>query len=162
VKPLDEFYSDAKCKANGGVQYTCKTCIKEVRQQHYDENSQRIIERVTDYAKTHRDVAIRHGKKQRAKSTKEERAARRFLNAEIQRGNIIKPDACEACGTKANLRGHHHRGYDQQFWVDVVWLCGSCHHAAHGRGPKARRLAKGSPAIDHEDVIVVRKPSMDP
>jgi len=160
VKPLDEFYSDAKCKANGGVQYTCKTCIKEVRQQHYDENSQRVIERTAAYAKTHHDVVIRHSKKQRAKSTKEERAARRHLNAEVNRGNVVKPEACEACGNTAKLHGHHHLGYEPPFWLDVVWLCVSCHHAAHGRGPKARRLAeaKGSPAIDHEDVLIVRKP----
>ena len=26
--------------------------------------------------------------------------------------------------------------YDKYF--DVIWLCPSCHHSAHGRGPKAR------------------------
>ena len=152
TKPLSEFYADKTCKANGGVQYTCKDCTKKLRMQHYDSNTDRVIARATEYAKEHPEVAIRHGKKQRAKETKEQRAARRFLNAEVRRGNVHKPDACQKCGKQVRLYGHHRHGYEKQFWTDVEWLCGSCHHAAHGRGPQSR------PRIDEEDVLIVRKP----
>lgn len=25
------------------------------------------------------------------------------------------------------VEAHHHKGYDEDHWLDVVWLCRSCH-----------------------------------
>jgi hypothetical protein len=41
----------------------------------------------------------------------------------------LKPTACEDCGTKKNLHGHHD---DYAKPLVVRWLCGVCHRKTHG------------------------------
>ncbi len=137
-KASSEFYPDPKSKNNGGLQYSCKSCTKERRKAYYDANLETIIERVEAYAAANPEVHRRHGRKQRQKSTYLERAARRALNAAVKNGQIAKPSYCSRCGKTCRVYGHHHCGYERQFWLTVYWLCGSCHAASHGRGPKAR------------------------
>jgi hypothetical protein len=47
----------------------------------------------------------------------------------ISCGKLIRLP-CEVCGD-AKSQGHHHRGYERQFWLDVKWLCAKHHTAAH-------------------------------
>lgn len=65
--------------------------------------------------------------------------AQRAAQKAVKDGVLVKPDACSACGRKPSsprdLHGHH-RSYDQDKWLDVKWLCRSCHHQAH-RDPSA-------------------------
>jgi hypothetical protein len=37
---------------------------------------------------------------------------------------------CSNCGVKA-LVYHHHKGYEKEFWLDVIPLCGTCHKESH-------------------------------
>lgn len=133
-KPIGEFYKDRKCRANGHVQYSCKECVKDTRRQYYDENTDTVIERVKAYQRKnpgHRKAAV---------TNKSENRSRRLLNTAVKNGTIEKPKACQACGKQGRLHGHHWHGYKHP--LDVQWLCPSCHHAAHGRGPKARLAQK--------------------
>lgn len=61
------------------------------------------------------------------------------VNRAVARGQLTRPDHCEACGKfgpknsrgQATIHGHHHKGYDAEHVLDVVWLCAPCHRLAH-------------------------------
>lgn len=74
------------------------------------------------------------GKKWRSQwkaSNKEKHRAHRAVCYAVKSGKLVRPNSCEKCGVdSADLDGHHHKGYDEKHILDVVWLCGKCHHAA--------------------------------
>jgi hypothetical protein len=126
-KPISEFYKDKSCVANGYVQYSCKQCVQAERIRYYDKNTDDVNKRVRSY----------QDKKHNRKRTQTgANPAQMLLNHAVKKGIICKPNSCEKCHENKRLHAHHWNGYDHPY--DVVWLCPSCHHAAHGRGPKAR------------------------
>lgn len=142
IKPISEFYKDKESRANGGVQYTCKDCVKKIRTVYYDGKVEEVNKRVRAYQHLH------PGRNGVNNATEEEKKAQSILNNAIKLGKVHKPADCSACGKVGHLHGHHWHGYDKP--LDVIWLCPSCHHAAHGRGPKVRAnqlgaLPPGSP-----------------
>ena len=56
--------------------------------------------------------------------------ARWALGSAIRYGKL-KKKPCQRCGTAEKVQGHHHKGYEKKYWLDVVWLCGVCHGRAH-------------------------------
>lgn len=54
--------------------------------------------------------------------------ARLALAHAVQRGEIIRPSACEKCGTTCQPHGHHE---DYSKPLDVQWLCKDCHAKVH-------------------------------
>lgn len=54
--------------------------------------------------------------------------ARAYMNVYVGRG-IIERGPCEVCGTRENIHGHHHAGYDRPLWVR--WLCAKHHREEH-------------------------------
>jgi hypothetical protein len=81
--------------------------------------------------KTARALTVKNG---RARHPMRHRA-RDALNSAIRYGKLTKPSSCSSCGRSElsgrQLHGHHHRGYDEAHWLDVVWLCRSCHDELH-------------------------------
>lgn len=49
----------------------------------------------------------------------------------LRDGRIQKPLTCQRCKQIKDLQGHHHRGYEPEFHLDVLWLCPQCHKKAH-------------------------------
>lgn len=49
----------------------------------------------------------------------------------LKAGELVKPDACEACGHDQHLVAHHYLGYEVDHRLDVQWLCRPCHRTAH-------------------------------
>lgn len=50
-------------------------------------------------------------------------------------GDIVRPRMCEGCFTACKPEAHHHKGYDKEHWLDVLWLCRSCHKKQHLKYP---------------------------
>lgn len=44
---------------------------------------------------------------------------------------LIRPNACQQCGTACAVQAHHHNGYSDEHRLDVRWLCPKCHKAAN-------------------------------
>jgi hypothetical protein len=61
-------------------------------------------------------------------------AARVAVSVAIKTGRLRVPGRCSACGRSdsGRIEAHHHRGYDDAHWLDVVWLCHPCHMHADG------------------------------
>lgn len=138
IKPLSEFYRDKRCRANGGIQYVCKECIKVQRKAYYDANREKVISRVHRYARKHPEIARKHSRRQRSQQSLEEKHAWAKLNRELEAGRIRRPDCCEMCGRHRKLHAHHYLGYAPEHALDVKWVCVRCHHELHGRGPNCR------------------------
>ena len=65
-------------------------------------------------------------------SVKVQQQASSAVSYEVKKGNVpnINTCICDKCGTKA-AHYHHPRGYQRQYWLDVVPLCRSCHKGEH-------------------------------
>lgn len=66
--------------------------------------------------------------KQRAKWPERRRARSAVSNA-LAAGKKKKPKHCCSCGSqhKGPIEAHHWKGYEEEFWLDVLWLCKPCH-----------------------------------
>jgi len=51
----------------------------------------------------------------------------------VKSGKIERPTICQECGGQRRIEAHHHNGYERLRWLDVRWLCGECHVAAHAK-----------------------------
>jgi len=58
-------------------------------------------------------------------------SAHRQVTAAVADGRLVRPDACEKCGSSTADLHAHHEDYDRP--LDVIWLCRSCHLHAHSR-----------------------------
>jgi len=65
-------------------------------------------------------------------------AARRAVTIAVARGELIRPSTCSACDAKCHPSAHHHKGYEEESWLDVLWLCNRCHAQVEMKG---RRLS---------------------
>lgn len=66
----------------------------------------------------------------------------------VKSGLIDKMTTC-TCGVSP-VEGHHYLGYAKEHWLDVAWLCRSCHMRAH-RDPAftidPRHTSRGAPTV---------------
>lgn len=55
--------------------------------------------------------------------------ARYHVSNAIRDGRLLKASACQLCNTACEVEAHHHKGYARQNWLNVQWLCLTCHKA---------------------------------
>ena len=84
---------------------------------------------------------------QLSKDAKE--AARKMYRAALNRGEIVRPKACQRCGCPCRPDGHH---TDYSRPLDVEWLCKPCHREEHPRGTPG---AGGRPRTRQQPSVVV-------
>lgn len=148
VKDENAFYKSGKYFLS-----SCKACRKhryeenreqvlDTRRSHYQKNRQRLIQKQKDYTARHsKQVQAykrawtcsptgRSSNRRRRLKYPEKEAARNALKKAVNSGKLIRPIGCESCGRKAPIEAHHHRGYGQEHWLDVQWLCPPCHRTA--------------------------------
>ena len=57
----------------------------------------------------------------------ERRAATDAIAKAIAKGRLVRPERCTRCNRKTRIEAHHHKGYAQEYRLDVLWVCKSCH-----------------------------------
>ena len=72
--------------------------------------------------------------------------ARVMMNRALKNGTLIRASKCEICFIETKTAGHHHKGYDEEFALDVQWLCTKCHSEVHC-WPEARRVLNEFPEL---------------
>lgn len=61
------------------------------------------------------------------------RKAQYALSNAKRDGKIQVSGCCEHCGTSEKKIQGHHWSYEPEHWLDVIWLCTSCHGKEHKR-----------------------------
>lgn len=113
TRPIDEFWRSGK------LQSWCRDCsrayMRKTWPQRRDEHAQR-------------SRAMRKDPKYSAQIR-----ARSAVSHAVARGKLQRCP-CSKCGTEKNVHAHHHKGYAPEHWLDVEWLCSSCHGKEHRHG----------------------------
>lgn len=60
---------------------------------------------------------------------KEKGHAHKAVAKAVADGCLVRPCACQRCGKKGKVEGHHE---DYLRLLEVEWLCSSCHRQHHG------------------------------
>lgn len=130
----------------------CKECAKQDARKNREDN----LERCREYDRNRpnhkervKNSSIRNKQKYNSDVTFKESALRSknkwlTLNplkrkAQIAAGNAVRDGkierkySCEHCDTTEKKLQKHHWSYEEENWLDVVWLCASCHGKEHKR-----------------------------
>lgn len=149
-KPLSEFYKHP-AMSDGHVN-KCKDCNKkdvhrnrEERADYYREydrnrknadernrkNNEREKQRCLEDSQYRLKTLER--KKEWCEKNQHKRQAHYTVGNALRDGKIEKPSCCEHCGTSAKSIEAHHWSYLPEHWLDVIWLCTTCHGKEHKR-----------------------------
>ena len=149
-KELTEFYKHPMM-ADGTVN-KCKECNKkDVRENRFDKrdyynefdrNRLNTEERNIAYSEYRRnryatdpDFRELHLERNRVnkRNNPDKSKARQSVSNAVRDGRLFKPTSCEHCGTSEKKIQGHHWSYLPEHWLDVIWLCTSCHGKEHKR-----------------------------
>lgn len=122
AKSSGEFSRDFRNR--DGRRSCCKQCCKiqerdrkrSMREKH--PGQVREQGRTDQYCHYYRDI-----ERSRAKGR-----AYHAVRRAVARGDLVKPDHCEACGklesaVAGGFEAHHYLGYAPEHYLDVRWLC---------------------------------------
>jgi hypothetical protein len=158
VKPISEFHHDRRAK-DGHVGCCRQCNINRVRQWEMANRERKNARARKWCSANPLKVSAKHRRWHAVAANRERKAARmsrwRSINREsinarrrawhkahpekprahlalrraIRAGTIVRPNACQMCGsTSSRLQGHHDN-YTERLKVD--WLCSRCHAALH-------------------------------
>ncbi len=143
TKPLSEFYDKGT---------RCKVCLREKARKYREDNLERVKEydrNRPNHAQRVSNTRIRYIEKRksgdvvflekdrlRTKNYRErnpqKHKAQRVVNNALRDGLIVRPTTCSCCEKECKPQGHHW-SYDEEHWLDVIWLCTRCHADEHKR-----------------------------
>jgi len=148
-KPLSDFYVH-KEMADGHLN-KCKDCTKKDVFLHRELNLEKVREydrnrpnreervktncaRISRLCKEDKDFSKRVSdiKRKWAVLNQHKRKAQSAASNAVRGGKLQKKTLCEHCLLEKKLQKHHW-SYDEQHWLDVIWLCTSCHGKEHKR-----------------------------
>ena len=120
-KPIDGFYPRNK---------VCKECTKK-RVSEYQKGIGKHVHNKAcrKYNKTEKGkVALQLAKDNYNESQPLKQKAKWAVKRAIKQGKLIRPGACETCGSSCTPDAHH---CDYSKPTDVMWLCKACHVEWH-------------------------------
>lgn len=131
TKPLEDFHKNNKSK--DGFCYYCKLCRNAHDRFRSRKRREKKKIREIEYRRAHRkELAIL-----RKTSYKEfllRKKANYAVSKAIKENQLVRPDNCSnpECN-KTCIPCGHHWSYLEDHWLDVEWLCVSCHNKLHAR-----------------------------
>jgi hypothetical protein len=146
TKPLSDF------RVKSGRSYShCKACEYAYNAAYRKTPQGRRMKQEADrrYAQSRKGIKVKRAAKRRYKRTDRGRLkaeeyrcrlrnkdparlrARMAVHHAVAAGVLCRPQFCSRCGLQGNIEGHHHKGYEKEHWLDVVWLCQECHLREH-------------------------------
>lgn len=128
----------------GGIRSWCVDCYREHAREYAHSERGKARRHTEDFKKrfkVHRqkylksEKGIAQGRRQVAKYTErypEKRKAQKAVWYAKSKGKIPDPKTmtCVNCGNQA-AQYHHHQGYSQEHWFDIVPVCVPCHSRIH-------------------------------
>jgi predicted Zn-ribbon and HTH transcriptional regulator len=125
-----------------GVHSWCKVCKSQRRayygdlnrererkqgREHYHANKEKCLEANRQWKKNNPAKVAVIEKRSYLKTIESEKTRAKTRYA-IRKGIIMKPSACQKCGTEGATQAHHH---DYSKYLEVEFLCHVCHKAHH-------------------------------
>jgi hypothetical protein len=153
--------------ARDGLQSNCRECMAARQLRAFLADPERVRDKSRRYRAQHQDTVRERNRDRKGRMAPAQRAveaarcraweaahpgvhaAWMLVGHAVRSGRLVKPSACEACGLDGRLHGHHHRGDTDP--LDVVWLCLTCHNAAHkalDNEPVPERLGEATVSAD--------------
>lgn len=75
---------------------------------------------------------------------RQKKKARRAVELALIHGCLHRPERCSLCPNSSQIEAHHHLGYAEEHWLDVIWVCLDCHQKLDH--PVPRQTAPGKTA----------------
>lgn len=158
----------------------CKDCakkdVKENRDLNkeyyleYDRNRLNAKERTLKQSLTVKkkiddgDVAlankIKQTKQKWADNNPNKRKAQVVARNAIKSGKLIQSPVCECCGCNSCQIQGHHWSYEPDNYLDVIWLCTSCHGKEHKAINNLKRNGK-EPYENGKEILQLAEKSID-
>lgn len=130
-KELIHFSFARRHKFNRGSY--CRKCNVEKLRKWYVENREKIAASRIGWFERNKDKIVKRNAEWRAIDPNRQKA-HNAVRREIRRGAIIKPTCCSKCNQPGRVEAHHD-SYAPDRWLDVVFLCRSCHKRLHAENP---------------------------
>ena len=144
-RELDSSEFHKKKRASDRLTPRCRRCNSESDRRYYLANAEERREAVCLYARENQEKRKEYMRRRRRENPErcreldrnskirspEKIKARSAINDSIKAGKTVRKP-CQVCGTKDRVEAHHHRGYEKEFWLHVIWLC-KRHHAERER-----------------------------
>ncbi|MGE3779067.1 MAG: hypothetical protein AB7F89_17915 [Pirellulaceae bacterium] len=108
------------------------------REYHRTPHGRDVIQRSrARFVASERGKQWRREKAQRHREQNPQKAkARSAVSQAIESGRLRRPQACSNCGAVGMVEAHHFNGYAEEHWLDVQWLCKTCHLQEDGQVPQ--------------------------
>lgn len=88
--------------------------------------------------------------------------ARLAVQKAIKRGIIVKATTCQGerlcnslCLPNSLLEAHHTLGYAQEHWLDIEWLCKSCHIIVDMAERDDGKMKSEAPVVDFATIVTL-------
>lgn len=163
-KPLSSFYKHKGMR--DGYLNKCIECAKKDVKIHRDENLEKIQEydrNRPNHKERTESNSIRMNRlkssdpdkynKQTVEANKKwasdnplKRKAHSAVSIAIRDCKLQKLSVCENCGDSYKVQAHH-ESYEEAYWLDVVWLCDTCHKKRHKILKEAKRKQEETPVL---------------
>lgn len=104
----------------------------ERKQRWHEQNRDYVARQRVEYYAVNGDIARRYSREIRTKFPERYKARYRVAGA-VARG-VFPPAStmvCEHCQEAQAANWHHHRGYSEEYALDVIALCLQCHGKEH-------------------------------
>lgn len=105
------------------------------RYQNDEEYRQNVLEWQRNWRTSNLELA-RANDRERGQKTdwaKAQVRARTTVNRAVRRG-LLPPAwsmVCDGCQEAQAAEWHHHKGYEREYWLDVIAMCLECHGIQH-------------------------------
>lgn len=107
--------------------------VRELDRQRYYRNREKRLKAQAAWRAANPD-RMNELRKADADRNPERRRVYKLVQRALKSGAIVKPDACQECGSSAVKLHAHHDDYAKP--LEVRWLCAGC----HGRQHRGRRI----------------------
>lgn len=115
----------------------CKKCDAEQYRKWYVENKEKKNAHSRQHFRNNREQYIKNVLRWKSENLNRAKA-HAAVNRAIRRGSIVRPLTCSKCNQPGPVEAHHD-SYAPDKWLDVVFLCRSCHKRLHAENPNLTR-----------------------
>lgn len=150
AKPLSEFYKHNQM--SDGHLNVCKACVKSRVGAHRNANLEKVQEHDRNRP-NHEERMFKNSERYKAKRKEsnlefieaDRERIRKYrqrnplkykaqcaVNNALRDGKLLRPINCSCCSKLCKPQGHHW-SYEEENWLDVIWLCTRCHADEHKR-----------------------------